>query len=90
MLRLAMTKDAYSFVKNLQSKQFKQVLNKILGLLTNPKPPDAELLKGYPNLWKTDIGEYRIIYRFDTDTLSVSLAGKRNDDEIYRQLKHKI
>ena len=32
-------------------------------------------------------GEYRIVYRIDSDTLFVEIIGKRNDDEVYRQLR---
>ncbi len=36
-----------------------------------------------------DEGEYRIVYRFDVDAdlVEVILVGKRNDDEVYKQLK---
>jgi mRNA interferase RelE/StbE len=38
---------------------------------------------------RVDSGEYRIVYRFDTnlDLVEVILVGKRNDDEVYKQLK---
>jgi hypothetical protein len=34
-----------------------------------------------------DIGEYRIIYRFDEGTFSIPAIGKRNDGEVYRLLR---
>jgi len=53
--------------------------------MEDPEPPDSSQLIGYPYR-RADIGEYRIIYRVEEDCLKVALVGKRNDDEIYRQL----
>ena len=32
-----------------------------MDLLKNPKPHDSSKLKGYPDLYRKDVGEYRII-----------------------------
>jgi mRNA-degrading endonuclease RelE of RelBE toxin-antitoxin system len=56
--------------------------------MKDPLPPDSIEMKGYP-FRRTDTGEYRIVYRVESDCLKVSFIGKRNDDEIYRQIKHK-
>jgi len=85
---LNLTHDAYDFVKSLQAKQYRQVVSKILELTKNPTPVDAAKLKGF-DFFRVDIGEYRIIYRFDNTTVYIALVGKRNDDEVYKQLKQK-
>ncbi len=61
-----------------------------MGLLENPKPYDSTSLKGYPDLRRKDIGEYRIIYKIKDDIVYILLIGKRNDDEVYKQLKRKF
>lgn len=86
MLKLNITKQAVRFFHTLPPKQYRQVFNKILALMEDPEPPDSASLTGYPYK-RADIGEYRIIYRVEEDCLNVALVGKRNDDEIYRQLK---
>jgi mRNA interferase RelE/StbE len=43
-------------------------------------------LKGYP-FRRTDIGEYRIVYRIDGETVKIPLINKRNDDQVYKALK---
>ena len=89
MMRLVdLTRDAKEFIEDLQAKQFKQVVQKIFGLLSDPEPSDSALLRGY-DYRRADIGEYRIIYEFDETTLYIVLVGKRNDDEVYKQLKRK-
>ena len=86
MLKLDLTKQAVKFIRTLDAKQFRQVINKIIGIMDNPNQSDIEQLKGYPYK-KGDIGEYRIIFRVEGDCLKVSFVGKRNDAEVYRELK---
>jgi mRNA interferase RelE/StbE len=84
MLKLHFTKDAQKFLDTLPPKQFRQVVQRIFSLLADPHPHDTKELKGYPFL-RNDIGEYRIIYDVQNDTLRLIKVGKRNDDEIYRR-----
>jgi mRNA interferase RelE/StbE len=86
MRNLALSKNVVNLIGKLQAKQFKPVMGKILSLLADPAPPDSKQLKGFENLCRTDIGEFCIIYRFNEDTVAVSLVRKRNDDEACRQL----
>jgi len=88
MRKLDMTRDAYKFLEDLQAKQFRQVAMKALSLLNDPSPSDSSLLKGY-DYYRVDVGEYRIVYKFDEDTVFLVLIGKRNDDEVYKTLKRK-
>ena len=90
MRKLALSKNVVGFLNDLQAKQFKQVLGKILSLLSEPAPPDSQLLKGFGDLRRTDIGEFRIVYRFDEAAVAVSLVGKRNDDEVYKRLRNLV
>jgi mRNA interferase RelE/StbE len=69
-------------------KQFRQVGQKVLSLLADPKPNDAAPLKGF-DYRRTDVGEYRIVYRFDDETVYVVLIAKRHDDEVYKKLGQK-
>jgi mRNA-degrading endonuclease RelE of RelBE toxin-antitoxin system len=38
---------------------------------------------------RNDVGEYRIVYDVQGDTLRVLVVGKRNDDAVYKALKRK-
>ena len=87
MLKMDITKSAGKSIKKLPPKRFKQVVGTILGLRENPKPHDSKQLIGYPEYQRVDIGEYRIIYRFDTSTVYIATVGKRNDDEVYKRFK---
>ena len=87
MLKIDITKSAGKFIKKLPPKQFRQVVSTIFALRENPIPHDSKQLIGYPEYHRADIGEYRIIYKYNSEILSIVLVGKRNDDEVYRQLK---
>ncbi|MBF0465708.1 MAG: type II toxin-antitoxin system RelE/ParE family toxin [Nitrospirae bacterium] len=89
MLKLQITRQASDFLYDLDPKQFRQVTRKVLSLMENPEQTDSAALKGYP-FKRVDVGEYRIIYRTEADTLKISLIGKCNDNEIYNMLKNMV
>lgn len=80
------------FIKILPPKHKRQVKEHILSLKNNPIPHDAKKLVGHEDYLRTDMGEYRIIYRHDVkrDLVTVVLVGKRNDGEIYRVAKRSL
>lgn len=71
----------------MEAKPFKQVAMAMLGLLENSTPQDSRELKGHAPYRRVDVGERRIIYRFDEQTVYIEHIGKRNDAEVYRWLK---
>ncbi len=85
MRHLDISRKAHKFISGFDAKQFRQVVSKMLDLLNNPEPADSGRLKGY-DYERVDFGEYRIVYHFDADTVYVLLVGKRNDDEVYKDL----
>jgi mRNA interferase RelE/StbE len=87
MLKIDISKRAAKFLAKLPPKQSHQLGTKIQELRSNPEPHDSQILKGFAPLRRADAGEYRIIYVVENQTLIIALVGKRNDDEIYRQLK---
>ena len=75
----------------LPKKHLRQVLTAIVELTHDPQPHDAKPLTGdkYKGFWRKTVGEYRIIYRFDDDLIDIMVVGKRNDDEVYKQMDRK-
>lgn len=68
MRKLLMGQDAVKFLAGLDAKQYKQVASKTLSLMANAAPADDSRLKGYL-YYQVDSAEYRIVYRFDADTV---------------------
>jgi mRNA interferase RelE/StbE len=90
MRQIRFYKPALRFLKTVPAKHGRQILGKIdeLARAEDP-PPDAKRLAGYP-FWRARAGDYRIVYDFSPDTLFVVTIGKRNDDEIYRQVQRMV
>ena len=88
MRRFSFHREALRFVRDLSqdAKRFRQVMVKILALVEDPAQPDSRPLVGYEAYHRVDIGEYRIVYRYDDDNVWIEVVGKRNDDEVYCDL----
>lgn len=84
-----------SVAKRLQkfpAKQYKQIVSKLLSLASTPNPQDCKALKGVKRGYRVDSGEYRILYYLiepvgeQRGQVQIFRVGKRNDDEVYRNL----
>jgi mRNA interferase RelE/StbE len=89
MAKLDGLETILDFLKGLQPKVAAQIAKKVLSLNIDPLPTDSKELAGYPDYFRVDSREYRIVYQFDSnkDLVQIVLVGKRNDDEVYKQLK---
>lgn len=87
MLKIEISKRAGKFLTKVPAKHGRQLATKIQELRNNSEPYDSQALKGNSPYRRADMGEYRIVYFVQEGTLRVDLIGKRNDDEIYKQLK---
>ena len=83
---LDLSKSAKAFLESLPPKQYKQVAERVFALSGNKQPHDSHHLSGQPGLKRIDQGEYRIVFSVQQDVVRVQFVGKRNDDEVYRQL----
>lgn len=85
VLPLSLSKASVRFLDTLPPKQFRQVARRIIMLMADPCPADAERLKGY-EYTRVTAGENRIIFDVRDGLSRVIAIGKRNDDEVYRRL----
>ena len=89
---LLISKSVAKDLQDLQPKQYKQVVAKILSLGTEPIQQDCKALKGIDGGYRADQGEFRILYYIQEATneqlgqVQIFRVGKRNDDEVYRNL----
>jgi mRNA interferase RelE/StbE len=61
-----------------------RILKKIELLVLNPKPSGCKKLRGYSNLWRIRVGEYRVIYSIDDNNMVVDISVIRHRSEAYR------
>lgn len=87
MLKIDTSRQAEKFLKKVTPKHGKQIARKLSELRIDPEPHDSQQLKGEHSAYRrADVGEYRIVYRVENDTLKVGVVGKRNDAEVYKIL----
>jgi mRNA interferase RelE/StbE len=86
VLPLSLSRASVRFLDTLPPKQYRQVTRKIIMLMAEPKPADAERLRGF-EYSRVTAGEYRIIFDVQDGLLRIVAIGKRNDDEVYRRLR---
>ena len=88
MRKLVLNKPVLKELEDLPAKQYRQVVSAVLDLLAEPCPHYSKALAGTPYR-RLAIGEYRVVYRADGGFVHVVVAGKRNDDEVYRGPRQK-
>lgn len=88
MLKPDLANDAMRFLKKRDSKQFLQIFQAITSLCNEPRPSDS-ISMGNGTHFRKDVGEFRVIYRFDTETLFVTVVGNRNDSAAYQEFDRK-
>ncbi|MBC8034113.1 MAG: type II toxin-antitoxin system RelE/ParE family toxin [Chitinophagaceae bacterium] len=73
-------------LSKLPARTVERIINVLKSLEQNPRPVSCRKLKGYKNLWRFRIGDYRVIYSIDDIILLVDVreAGHRKD--IYNKL----
>jgi mRNA interferase RelE/StbE len=89
MKKLDLTKDAIDFITALPPKQCAQVSRKTFSLLKNQHPNDCVKMHGNEDNFRVDIGEYRIIFCLEEDTVKIKVIGLRNDSDAYKQARNK-
>jgi len=78
------------FCKDLEKipTQFRERLNKAIeGLKDAPKPMGYKKLKGYENLYRIRIGDYRICYQIHENVVVVVLITVAHRREVYKNLQ---
>jgi len=86
VLPLSLSKASVRFLDTLPPKQYRQVTRRIIMLMANQQPADAERLKGY-EYSRVTAGEYRVVFDVHDGVLRIIAIGKRNDGEVYRRLR---
>jgi mRNA interferase RelE/StbE len=86
MLRPILSKQAGKFLEAIPIKHARQIVGKIDALCTDYEATPTEELKGFAPFRRLKSGEYRIVFLVEGDQMQITLIGKRNDDDIYKQI----
>lgn len=88
MRTLVLKPEVLKALPDLPAKQYRQVVSAVFDLLKEPTPHYSKPLQN-TEYHRIAVGEYRVIYRFDEETVHVVIFGKRNDGEVYAMLRRK-
>jgi mRNA interferase RelE/StbE len=73
-------------LKALRSKTLQQnIIDHIIELETNPRPPGIEKMKGSQDQYRLRVGDYRIIYQIKDQSLTILVVKIGHRREIYRR-----
>lgn len=88
MYAIILAKGIEEFLDNIPKKHARQIVAKIDLLAQDPTQVPAVQLSGFPHLKRAKSGEYRIIFQIVEDVIEIHIlrVGKRNDDEVYKNL----
>jgi mRNA-degrading endonuclease RelE of RelBE toxin-antitoxin system len=87
MFSIKLTKDSQTFLKGLEPKRYKQVLEKIHGLQEDPHPQASKALKAYKGYFRLRVGDYRAVYSVTGREVEIFVVDNRGDDEVYNRLE---
>ena len=83
---VVLTRSAEKSLTRLPNTITKSIIALLEALQNNPRPAGCKKLKGYKNLWRIRIGEYRIIYAIEEVILLVDVREIGHRKDIYDQL----
>lgn len=73
-------------IRKLSQKTQKRIVRRLEELEFNPRPAGTEKLAGSRDLYRSRVGDYRIIYRIEDAVLLVLVLKVGNRKEVYRNL----
>ncbi|MBA2328369.1 MAG: type II toxin-antitoxin system RelE/ParE family toxin [Flavisolibacter sp.] len=83
---VVVTQSAEKELQKLPVRMIEMIVGVLKSLEENPRPPGHKKLKGYKNLWRARVGNYRIIYAIDDIILLVDVREIGHRKDIYNQL----
>lgn len=83
---VVLTQTAEKELQKLPVRMIEKIIALLKSLEENPRPSGCKKLKGYKNLWRVRIGNYRIIYDIDDIILLVDVREIGHRIDIYDQI----
>lgn len=76
--------DVHKQLQRLPRKVFASALDRIIALVSEPRPHDVKKLVGSANEWRIRIGEYRIIYEINDRAGVVTVLNVDKRSDVYK------
>lgn len=82
---VVLTQTAEKELQKLPVRMIEKIVVVLQSLEENPRPSGCKKLKGYKNLWRARVGDYRIIYSIDDIILLIDIREVGHRKNIYNQ-----
>jgi mRNA interferase RelE/StbE len=83
--RLLLKSSAAKEIEAIDSKSDRRrIVERIVGLGTNPRPHGSEKLAGYEDRYRLRQGQFRIVYLIDDARREVTIFRVGNRKDVYR------
>jgi mRNA interferase RelE/StbE len=83
---VVLTQTAEKELQRLPVRMIEKIVGVLKSFEENPRPSGCKKLKGYKNLWRVRVGDYRIIYAIEDIILLVDVREVGHRKDIYDQL----
>jgi mRNA interferase RelE/StbE len=81
---VVISKRAEKDLHKLPDAVLEKIVPALIALEENPRPAGCKKLKGYTDLWRIRIGDYRAIYAIEDVILLVDVRAVGNRKDIYQ------
>jgi mRNA interferase RelE/StbE len=75
--------SARTELEHLSDRLIARLMPRIEGLAHHPRPHACKKLRGYKDIWRIRVGDYRIVYTIDDDSKTVSITRIAHRKEVY-------
>ncbi|MBL7697596.1 MAG: type II toxin-antitoxin system RelE/ParE family toxin [Chitinophagaceae bacterium] len=84
--RVVLTQTAEKELRRLPSQVIEKIVTVLRSLEENPRPAGCKKLKGYKNLWRVRVGDYRLIYAIEEVIMLIDVREIGHRKDIYDKL----
>ena len=83
---VVLTQTAEKELRRLPVRVIEKIIGVLKSLEENPRPVGCKKLKGYKNLWRVRVGDYRLIYAIEDVIMLVDVREIGHRKDIYNKL----
>ena len=81
--KVVIAKSAEKELAQLPVEAIMRIREKVSSLANNPRPDGCKKMKGYKDLYRICVGDYRVIYSIQDTILTVTVVAVGNRKDIY-------
>jgi len=81
--RVVLSKSAEKELSKLPSRVVEKIVPALTSLAKNPRPAGCKKLKGFDDLWRIRVSDYRAVYAIGDEILLVEVRSVGHRKEVY-------